>query len=77
MYTCIELDEPQERSTILQSFFHLCVQYTTNGKIDNLMKQEYGLVWFGFMVLNATFNNSSVISWRLKEYVLLYVLNIK
>jgi hypothetical protein len=23
-----------------------------------------GLVWFGFMVFNATFNNISVISWR-------------
>jgi hypothetical protein len=22
-----------------------------------------GLLWFGFMVLNATFNNISVISW--------------
>ena len=46
MYTYIELDGPQERSTILQPFFHLYVQYTTNGKIDNLMKQEYGLTWF-------------------------------
>jgi len=24
----------------------------------------YGLVWFGFMVLNATFNNISIMSWR-------------
>jgi hypothetical protein len=23
-----------------------------------------GWLWFGFMVLNATFNNISVISWR-------------
>jgi hypothetical protein len=62
MYTCIDLDGPQERSTILQFFFHLYVQFTTHGTIDNPMKQEYGLVWFGFMVLNASFNNSSVIS---------------
>ena len=32
--------------------FRLCCLYTCNS------------VWFGFMVLNATFNNISVISWR-------------
>jgi hypothetical protein len=24
----------------------------------------FGLVWFGFMVFNATFNNISLISWQ-------------
>ena len=29
---------------------------------------RYGLIlWFGFMVLNATFNNISVISWQLVQ----------
>jgi len=29
---------------------------------------RYGLnLWFGFMVLNATFNNISVISWQLVQ----------
>ena len=44
MYTSIDLDGPQERSTILQFFFHLYVQFTTHGTIDHPMKQEYGLV---------------------------------
>jgi hypothetical protein len=25
---------------------------------------QFSLVWFGFMMFNATFNNISVISWR-------------
>jgi len=25
---------------------------------------DYYMVWFGFMVLNATFNTISIISWR-------------
>jgi hypothetical protein len=28
------------------------------------MLDWFGLVWFGFMVFTATFNNISVISWR-------------
>jgi len=29
-----------------------------------LLKLNVRLVWFGFMVLTATFNNISVISWQ-------------
>jgi hypothetical protein len=29
-----------------------------------MLKKRFGLVWFGFMVFNATFNNISVILWR-------------
>jgi len=32
-------------------------------KLRNWVKGGW-LVWFGFMVFNATFNNISVISWR-------------
>jgi hypothetical protein len=28
------------------------------------IKFTYDLVWFGFILLNATFNNISVISWQ-------------
>jgi hypothetical protein len=32
-----------------------------------LSTERYGLVWFGFMVFNATFNNISVILLRKPE----------
>jgi hypothetical protein len=47
------------------------LQYAFNYKLQyNIFNQNTGillewLAWFGFMVFNATFNNISVISWRL------------
>ena len=37
---------------------------TTTGMENKHYTISNGLVWFGSMVLNATFNNISVISWR-------------
>ena len=47
------------------------LQYVFNYNLQyNIFNQNTGmllewLAWFGFMVFNATFNNISVISWRL------------
>jgi len=32
------------------------------------LKKKYGLIWFGFMLFNAFFNNISVISWQSEIY---------
>ena len=45
---------------ILVQHFSLCPR---NKNIDSNLSSLV-LVWFGLVVFNATFNNSSVISWR-------------
>ena len=41
---------------LLDSLLYLCMIMNTPHSIS--------VLWFGFMVLNATFNNISVISWQ-------------
>jgi len=40
---------------------HQAIWWSVAGNMVNCV---FYLVWFGFMVLNATFNNISGISWR-------------
>ena len=50
--------------TILYMTYKYTFAMKRNSTIGQGFPQVRYVVWFGFMVFNATFNNISVISWR-------------
>ena len=77
--TSIELKQSKICALTIVSLCHICLllklrfNFSTNFLLNSRQYENYKickvrllnlLVWFSFMVLNSTFNNISVISWR-------------